>query len=296
MHQILHLMDTRPELANDDDLRDPKQFLIEVHQNKFSQFIPLRASLVQDISSINSHPDLPSFCLLADGTGLEDLEFASKILKPWEILVDLGPNCTQSYEFLLKTLSEFKGMDEVTMAGVLVHLAMHYESKEDLISKILCNTFESNKDGAGEKIKKEPDDKKGNVISWNLDNLNKAFKELFSGLNWNKVFESFNRIQAEDMPPSLLERGFDQKQFMMLFQIMHKIKIQNANFNINTVFDNKWACPQLQFAFIHQLIQVQSLKKDFLKCIAVSRLPNKVGSLTDLVIDSKVSKDDIEVW
>lgn len=187
-------------------------------------------------------------------------------------------------------------MDEVTMAGLLVHLSMHFESKEDLISKILCNTFESNKDGVGDKLKKEPDDKKGNVITWNLENLNKAFKELFSALNWNKVFESFNRIEAEDLPEAVLEKGFEQKQFLMLMQLMFKIKIQNANFNINTVFDNKWVSPQLQFAFIQQIISVHSLKKDFLKCITLSKLPNKVGSLNDLVLDSKVSKDDIEVW
>lgn len=93
---------------NDTQLQGPKQFLIETNANKFSQFTPLRSSLFQDISHINCHPELPSFNLMKDGCGLEHLEFASKILKPWEVLVDIGHSSTYNYDFLIKTLSEFK--------------------------------------------------------------------------------------------------------------------------------------------------------------------------------------------
>lgn len=135
---------------------------------------------------------MPSYGLLVEGGGLEDLEFASKILNPWDALIDLGPHSTQSYDYLLKTLGEFKQMDELTMAKMLVQLAFNNESKEDHISKILSNSFESNKDGNPDKIKKEPDDKKGAPLSWSLENLHKVFKELYSNLNWGKVFESFS--------------------------------------------------------------------------------------------------------
>lgn len=167
--------------------------------------------LSQDISTLNSHFDLPSYGLLTEGGGLEDLEFACRILNPWEVLIDLGPHSTQSYDFLLKTLSEFKQVDELTMAKMLVQLAFNNDSKEDHISKILSNSFESNKDGNPDKIKKEPDDKKGAPVTWSLENLQRVFKELYPSLSWNKVFDSFSKIEDEDLPEVLLEKGFDQK-------------------------------------------------------------------------------------
>jgi hypothetical protein len=103
------------------------------------------------------------------------------------------------------------------MAVMLVQLAVNNESKEDHISKILINTFESNKDGCPDKIKKEPDDKKGALLTWSLENLHKVFKELYPSLNWNKVFENFGKIEDDDLPESLLEKGFEQRQFLMLF-------------------------------------------------------------------------------
>jgi len=74
------------------------------------------------------------------------------------------------------------------------------------------NTFESNKDGNGTSIKKDPEDKK-TPMSWSVDNLARAFRELYSGLNWNKVFDSFGEITNSEMPEEVLEQGLDQKQF-----------------------------------------------------------------------------------
>jgi hypothetical protein len=51
------------------------------------------------------------------------------------------------YDFLLKTLSEFKGIDERAMAITLLHLSIHNQGKDDHISKIVYNAFDSNKNG-----------------------------------------------------------------------------------------------------------------------------------------------------
>lgn len=91
VHRILFLFDTSAELRNDPLLREPKQFIIDTNFCKFGQFIPLRSSLNQDISMVNSHVDLPSYNLLQFGGGLDDLEFAPNFVQPWEIMNDLGP-------------------------------------------------------------------------------------------------------------------------------------------------------------------------------------------------------------
>ena len=58
---------------------------------------------------------LPSVSLVGGG-GLEHLEFVHKVLQPWEVLIDIGHTSSYMYDFLLKTLSEFKGIDEKVMA------------------------------------------------------------------------------------------------------------------------------------------------------------------------------------
>jgi hypothetical protein len=36
-------------------------------------------------------------------------------------------------------------------------------------------------------------------MSWSLDNLSRAFRELYSNLNWLKVFESFGNLEDNDL-------------------------------------------------------------------------------------------------
>jgi hypothetical protein len=57
-----------------------------------------------------------SINILREGCGLENLEFIHKMIQPWEVLLDIGHSSSYMYEFLIKTLSEFKGIDEKTMA------------------------------------------------------------------------------------------------------------------------------------------------------------------------------------
>lgn len=37
-------------------------------------------------------------------------------------------------------------------------------------------------------------------MTWSVDNLARAFRELYSSLNWQKVFESFGELDEEDVP------------------------------------------------------------------------------------------------
>jgi len=104
-----------------------------------------------------------------------------------------------------------------------LQLAINHQGKDDHISKIVYNTFESNKDGNPASIKKEPDDKK-TQMSWSIDNLARAFRELYSTLNWNKVFESFGEIEDPEIPDHVLEYGLDAKQFQTLMQLFNKSK------------------------------------------------------------------------
>ena len=62
----------------------------------------------------------------------------------------------------------------------------------------MFNTFESNKSGSSNSIKKEPEDKK-TAMNWSVENLARAFRELYSSLNWNKVFDCFGEIDDSEI-------------------------------------------------------------------------------------------------
>lgn len=53
------------------------------------------------------------------------------------MLIDLGHTCSHSYETLMKVLSDFKNMEEKTMALTLLHVSLNNQGKMDGITKIV---------------------------------------------------------------------------------------------------------------------------------------------------------------
>jgi len=83
----------------------------------------------------------------------------SKLLEPWEVLIDLGHYSSFNYQMLSMTLQDFKDINEKTMANMLLHLAVHYSGQDDMQSRIVFGLFEVNKTGDASNLKKEPNDK-----------------------------------------------------------------------------------------------------------------------------------------
>jgi ABC-type arginine transport system ATPase subunit len=65
------------------------------------------------------------------------------------------------------------------------------------VNKVILNVFEANKKGQKNLAQNSKDfalEKKVQQITQNADNLSKVFRELYSGLNWIKVFESLSEL------------------------------------------------------------------------------------------------------
>ena len=141
----------------------------------------------------NTNSEEPSISLFKEGTGLDNLDKAYKMLEPWQLLLDLGHFCSYNYSYLLMTLSDFKDINEKTMARTLLYLALNHTGTDDLTARIVYNTFEANKKSDVQSLNKDPNDKK-TQMSWSIDNLARAFRELYSNLNWLKVFEALSEL------------------------------------------------------------------------------------------------------
>lgn len=83
------------------------------------------------------------------------------------------------------------------MAKTLINLSLHHTGTDDLTARILQNTFEANKKGDSTLLRKKDLADKKNQIMWSVDNLVRAFRELFSHLNWQKVFEALGEIKDD---------------------------------------------------------------------------------------------------
>jgi hypothetical protein len=98
--------------------------------------------LHQDTTQLNCHPEQMSINILREGGGIENLSVLTDIVKPWEILLDLGHGCSNQFETLMKVLQDFKNMDEKTMGLTILYLSINHSGKADAISKIILQTFE----------------------------------------------------------------------------------------------------------------------------------------------------------
>ena len=99
-------------------------------------------------------------------------------------------------------LADFKDINEHAMAKTILMLAVHHTGEKDLESDIACLIFEANKKADGTIFRKEPQEKKS-TSSWNIDNFSRAFRENYSNLSWQKVFEEFSNIGPESFPSHL---------------------------------------------------------------------------------------------
>jgi hypothetical protein len=95
---------------------------------------------------------------------------------------------------------------------------------------------------------------KKNQITWSVDNLVRAFRELFSHLNWQKVFEALSEIPDEI--------SLDAKAFATFLQITNKSKPQNLPYPLNLIIQSQWASPLLQLSFLENSIQFYVEKKE----------------------------------
>jgi hypothetical protein len=188
--------------------------------------ISLRGTIQQDLIYANSNPDEPSISLFKDGVGLDFLDKSYKMLEPWQLLLDLGHLSSYNYNLLLKTLEDFKDISERTMARTLLQLSLNHTGTDDLNTRILMNTFEANKKSDSSILRKDLADKK-NQMTWSVDNLVRAFRELYSHLQWGKVFEALAEIRDEV--------ALDVKAFTMFLQLTNKSKPQNLPFPLTLI-------------------------------------------------------------
>jgi hypothetical protein len=173
--------------------------------------------LHQEVGFLNCHPEQMSYNILREGGGLENLDSYVDFVKPWEILLDLGHSCSASQESLMRVLSDFKNMDEKTIALTILYLSMDHSGTEDAISRIVQQTFSSQKSGAPLNAKKDNEPKK--EVSWNLDQLARGLRDVCPTMNWNLVSEVLAELTDSDLPESLMSQGMDGVQFQTFIQL-----------------------------------------------------------------------------
>jgi len=172
-----------------------------------------------DLVSCNPTQEDPSNSLVRVGSGLDHLSQASKFMEPWELLLDLGHYSSFNYQILTMAMTDFRDINEKTMANTILHLSLKHTGPDDMSSRIVFNTFEANKTGDPSVLRKEPSDKQ-TTMNWHAGHFSRAFRENYSNLNWLKVFEAFGNL-SEGLDDNLV---LDNKAYSTLMQIFSKSK------------------------------------------------------------------------
>jgi hypothetical protein len=94
-------------------------------------------------------------------------------------------------------LCDFNDINEKGMAKTILMLALNHTGEKDLNTEISCKIFEANKKGDVSVFNNEPKDNKKSISSWNVEYFARAFRENYSNLQWQKVFEEFSKLGAE---------------------------------------------------------------------------------------------------
>lgn len=161
---------------------------------------------------------------------MEEFESSKSLVAPWEVLLDIGHNASYMYDFLIKVLSEHRPISEKQMAETLLQLSINHSGTDDAESRLVYNLFEANRDGNGASLKKEPDPKKNN-LSWCIENLARAFRELYPTINWAKVFDSLAEMSEDEL--EVLD--LDAKQFQTFLSLFNKSKPHNYQFQLQSI-------------------------------------------------------------
>lgn len=96
------------------------------------------------------------------------------------------------------------------MALFLLNLSVKHMGTEDADTRIAQYSFEFSKKGEPAQLNKDPGSKKA-LGGWGIDNIARAFRELYSNLNWFKVFEALSQIENCEFDEEL-----DQKSIHFL--------------------------------------------------------------------------------
>jgi hypothetical protein len=149
--------------------------------------------------------------------------------------------------------------------------------------------FESCKKGDNTYINKEVEDKRTNAL-WSLDNLARAFRELYSHLNWVKVFEALDTINpAHHMfDPEFI----DKKAFQTFLSLYNKTKPQNIQFPINSLIGKRWKNYHTQMSILDYALQIAAEKE----CIPLEKGQNKLGIIDNLHGIKANMQPWIKIW
>ena len=131
-------------------------------------------------------------------------------------------------------------------------------------------------------------------MGWHADagHFSRAFRENFSHLHWQRVFEAFAELGSDmDVAENVC---LDKKAYQTLLQIFNKSKPQNLQVSINVLLDRVWENPSLQFSMLKHAISSYISNED--RTFNFSKSPRKIPAMADITLAENVPQAFLDVW
>ncbi len=225
--------------------------------------VALRLPLVHDYLQSNAS----SFEDISKNGFLDELSRTGNFLEPWQVIMEIGVVSSYNYNLLIQELIDFQHCGDKALARTLIKLAEYHSGLDDATGRIVASAFECNKNGDMNLLNKDPGDKK-NYCVLSIDNISRAFREIFSHYNWMKVFETIEELEDNIT--------LNPKQFKTFISLFTELKPKNIAFPLNVVFEKGvWASPTLHLSFIVNCLDLYLNKSE--KSINFDKLQRRVA-------------------
>ena len=100
---------------------------------------------------------------------------------------DLGQFSTYQFNNITMALADFQNIKESKMTLFLLNLCCNNEGYDDQNTRTSVATFEAQKKNDMTLLNRDQGNKRTQV-NWSDDTIARAFRELYSHMNWNNVF------------------------------------------------------------------------------------------------------------
>ncbi len=144
------------------------------------------------------------------------------------------------------------------MARTLVMIANNPRGvTDDHASRLAHLNYQYLQEGKRSMLDKEDLEEKNKPVSWLIENLCRAFREVFTNLKWNKVFESLDvhSISSEEDTDQYCIRSFHA--FQVFWKLFSGCKPKNLAFNFDFLINREWRNRRAQFSLLRFAIEMQ---------------------------------------
>jgi CCR4-NOT transcription complex subunit 1 len=204
------------------------------------------------------------------------------------VLIDLGP-ASSLYEIatLVEVLKDFSKTSLRGLAHTLIAISNHFTSQDNQ-KNLETITMKCNMRGDMTYMNEDPSEYPINAISWNIETLSQAFREVYAGAAWTEL------IKFLDVDMDARDEFYFQSQeaFNTFMDLWNNLKPHNKTFPVEFLIANAWKNKRAHVTCLDYAINYSYKNNDIL----FEKAKKRTETLTTLQNIKPQAQPYLRVW